>query len=168
MLILPEFSHAKGLFFVCSDLFYLFTLSIVCAWVHYTMQACRGLWKIMEVNEALQSPPSSPYSGVIGSDTAGHRRRSNRNALLLKSHCSPPLRGVSYRGNGCSNRGEVRVIKVGVRFSVSTICTDTCDFFLIFRPTWNMEDDLIKFCLGWIQILTDSAPTSGEFVSSSV
>lgn len=60
----------------------------------------------MEVNEALHSPPSSPYGGVIVRDTAGHHRRSNRNTLLPKSHCSPPLRGVSYEGNGWSTLGE--------------------------------------------------------------
>lgn len=141
----------KGLFF-CSDVFYLLSLSLACARVHYSVQARWGLWNIMRVNDALRSPPSPPHRGVMVADTAGHRRRGNRNTLLLKSHCSPPLRGVSCRGNGGSGwwwrwRGEVQPLSLPF---------DTRDFFLIFPGVgargWNMEDDLIKFILGWIQM----------------
>lgn len=146
MLILPIQPCTRAPFFVVRLILSL-SLYIVCAWVHYTMLACRWLVKIMEVNEALQSPPSSPYSGVIVSDTAGHRRKSNRNTLLLKSHCSPPLRGVSYHGNGWSTQGKgwrgcgwVGVVQVWL--SLSAICIDSCDLFLIFclceilKMTW--------------------------------
>lgn len=35
---------------------------------------------------------------------------------------------------------------------VQPICIDTYDLFLIFLAVWNMDDDLIRLCLGWIQM----------------
>ncbi len=117
----------------------------MCAWVHYTMLACQWLWKIMEVNEALQSSPSSPYSGtVIPQGISGRAIETHycRNHIATEG-CKLPGKWMEHTGG----RG-VRVRVVKVRFSLSTICIDKSLFD--FLAGWNMEDDLIKFCLGWI------------------
>lgn len=51
-------------------------------------------------------------------------------------------------------------VEEGVRFSLSTICIDTCDLFLIFWLCEIRKKDLIKFRLGRILMLSSSTPVS--------
>lgn len=139
MLILPQVNHVQGLFFLFSDVFHLY---VVCAWVHHTMLACHWLCKIMEVNEALQSPSSSSYSGaVIPQGITGRAIETH----YCRNHIA--TEGCKLQGKWMEHTGEERV-GVRVRFSFTTICVDTSLFDSL--AVWNMEDDLIKLCLGWI------------------
>lgn len=47
-------------------------------------------------------------------------------------------------------------VEEGVRFSLSTICIDTCDLFLIFWLREIRKNDLIKFRLGRILMLSST------------
>lgn len=77
----------------------------------------------MEVNEALQSPPSAPHSGaaipqgITGRAIETHYRRNH----IATEGCKLPGKWMEHTG------GEVGLVEV----SRATICFDTCDLFLI-------------------------------------
>lgn len=75
----------------------------------------------MEVNEALQSSPSAPYSGAaIPQGVSGRAIETHycRNHIAAEG-CKLPGKWMKYTG------GEgVGVSVVGVRFSLSAICID--------------------------------------------
>lgn len=142
-----QLSHTQGLF-LRLDLFYPSLYCVCMSALHrgsmsMTVKDYGGKW-------GSPNLPSSPCSGAgIPQGIAGRAIETHYCWNHIASEgCKLPGKWMEHTGGG--------EVEEGVRFSLSTICIDTCDLFLIFWLCEIRKKDLIKFRLGRILMLSST------------